>query len=152
MRRRLVILGGAAAIAAGSVGVVAGVDSLSDDGGGPQLPRIPGKAIDVKAATTCVPGYSKRARPKSSYTTALKKRQLEQWQLPGEPQEYEEDHLIPLSIGGDPRSPENLWPEPRAQAAVSNPLEFELYGRVCQQGLSLEEAQRQIVEFKQKNG
>jgi hypothetical protein len=25
---------------------------------------------------------------------------------------YEEDHLIPLEIGGDPTDPRNLWPEP----------------------------------------
>lgn len=25
---------------------------------------------------------------------------------------YEEDHLIPLEDGGDPKDPRNLWPEP----------------------------------------
>ena len=25
---------------------------------------------------------------------------------------YEEDHLIPLELGGDGWSPSNLWPEP----------------------------------------
>jgi hypothetical protein len=24
---------------------------------------------------------------------------------------YEEDHLIPVAVGGSPRSPKNLWPE-----------------------------------------
>jgi hypothetical protein len=24
---------------------------------------------------------------------------------------YEEDHLIPLAVGGSPRSPRNMWPE-----------------------------------------
>ena len=27
--------------------------------------------------------------------------------------DYEEDHLIPLELGGAPRDPNNLWPEPR---------------------------------------
>ena len=25
---------------------------------------------------------------------------------------YEEDHLLPLELGGAPRDPKNLWPEP----------------------------------------
>jgi hypothetical protein len=31
---------------------------------------------------------------------------------PGSPVDYEEDHLVPLSIGA-PRNLVNLWPEPR---------------------------------------
>jgi hypothetical protein len=26
--------------------------------------------------------------------------------------DFEEDHFIPLAVGGSPRSPKNLWPEP----------------------------------------
>ena len=33
--------------------------------------------------------------------------------LLGSPSAYEEDHLVPLSIGGAPHDPRNLWPEPR---------------------------------------
>jgi hypothetical protein len=36
--------------------------------------------------------------------------------LTGTPSAYEEDHLIPLELGGALRNPKNLRPEPRAQA------------------------------------
>jgi len=26
--------------------------------------------------------------------------------------DYEEDHLVPLEVGGNPHDPRNLWPEP----------------------------------------
>lgn len=52
-------------------------------------------------------------RPPESYTEHLKLAQLRAYRLPGPPSDYEEDHLVPLSIGGAPRDPRNLWPEPR---------------------------------------
>jgi hypothetical protein len=33
---------------------------------------------------------------------------------------YEEDHLVPLGLGGAPCDPRNLWPEPRATAGGWN--------------------------------
>jgi hypothetical protein len=44
----------------------------------------------------------------------------------GSPSEYEEDHFIPLELGGAPRNPKNLWPEPRSQSKLSDPLETKL--------------------------
>lgn len=72
-------------------------------------------AIRARAtlATICSNGYSRRVRPPESYTEALKLTQMRAYHLPGRVREYEEDHLVPLSIGGAPRNPANLWPEPR---------------------------------------
>jgi hypothetical protein len=67
----------------------------------------------VTLATICSYGYSRRVRPPESYTEALKLTQIRAYHLPGRVREYEEDHLVPLSIGGAPRNPANLWPEPR---------------------------------------
>jgi hypothetical protein len=53
-------------------------------------------------------------RPPESDTEALKIRQLHAYGLPGPVRGYEEDHLVPLSIGGAPADPRNLWPEPRS--------------------------------------
>ncbi len=64
-------------------------------------------------ATICSYGYSRRARPQESYTEPLKLAQIRAYHLPGPVRAYEEDHLVPLSIGGAPRNPANLWPEPR---------------------------------------
>jgi len=68
---------------------------------------------EVSLATICAFGYSPSVRPPESYTELLKLRQMRAYGLPGSPSAYEEDHLVPLSIGGAPRDPRNLWPEPR---------------------------------------
>jgi hypothetical protein len=68
----------------------------------------------LSLATICAFGYSRSVRPPESFTEPLKLRQMRAYSLPGSPRAYEEDHLVPLSIGGAPRDPRNLWPEPRS--------------------------------------
>jgi len=67
----------------------------------------------VSLATICSYGYSRSVRPPESYTEPRKLRQMPAYGLPGPVRDYEEDHLVPLSVGGAPRDPANLWPEPR---------------------------------------
>ena len=50
-------------------------------------------------------------RPPVTYTTKLKLKQLRAMGLTGHAAEYEEDHFIPLEVGGHPTDPRNLWPE-----------------------------------------
>jgi hypothetical protein len=52
--------------------------------------------------TICVPGYSRTVRPPSYYTSKLKHRQLAAEGIFGRMRDFEEDHLIPLSVGGNP--------------------------------------------------
>jgi hypothetical protein len=62
--------------------------------------------------------------------------------------DYEEDHLIPLTVGGNPRDPKNLWPEPwngPYGAHVKDKLENKLHSLVCDGMLTLEEAQKAIA-------
>jgi hypothetical protein len=42
---------------------------------------------------------------------------------------YKIDHLIPISCGGS-NSPDNLWPQPIAEAAEKAKLEQDLYLRL----------------------
>jgi len=95
--------------------------------------------------TVCIKGYTKTIRPPANYTNKLKKRQLREYGCDDlNPKHYEEDHLIPLSIGGNPRDPQNLWPEPRNSewnAAKKDGLEFTLYRMVCRNEISLKDAQ-----------
>jgi hypothetical protein len=99
--------------------------------------------------TVCVKGYTKTVRPPAHYTNKLKKRQIRLYGYADRnPKHYEEDHLIPLSIGGAPDNPRNLWPEPRISewdAKKKDRLEFVLYKMVCNQEISLEEAQHAMV-------
>jgi len=95
--------------------------------------------------TVCVKGWTKSIRPPASYTNRLKKQQIRQYGYEDRnPKDYEEDHLIPLSVGGNPTDPKNLWPEPRRSewgADRKDELEFALYKAVCHGQMSLTEAQ-----------
>lgn len=70
----------------------------------------------------------------------------------GSPSAYEEDHFIPLELGGAPKNPKNLWPEPHAQSTITDPLETKLKKQVCKGILSLKKARAAIRKFKNENG
>jgi len=99
-------------------------------------------------STICVPGYTSRIRPPESYTEALKYRQLDGgYNLAGDTRagDYEEDHLIPLEVGGSPTSVKNLWPEPRGVtwgATRKDTLENTMHRMVCDGAISLAAARR----------
>ena len=101
-------------------------------------------------STVCVRGYSKSIRPPSYYTNKLKKRQLMEYgYADANPQHYEEDHLIPLSIGGSPDHPQNLWPQPRLSewnAEKKDRLEFKIYQLVCNGKVPLDIARQAMAE------
>ena len=98
--------------------------------------------------TVCVKGYTKTVRPPAYYTNALKKKQIRAYGYPDRnPKDYEEDHLVALSIGGHPTDERNLWPEPRNSewgADKKDLLEFVLYKMLCAGEISLAEAQHEM--------
>lgn len=99
--------------------------------------------------TICNKGYTKSVRPPQNYTNKLKKKQIwEYGYADTDPKHYEEDHLIPLNIGGNPDDPRNLWPQPRNSewnADRKDKLELSLYQLVCAGKVSLSEAQKAYV-------
>jgi hypothetical protein len=98
------------------------------------------------STTVCVKGWTKTVRPPMYYTNGLKKLQIRQYGYTDtDPRNYEEDHLIPLSLGGNATDPSNLWPEPRNSAWNADrkdELEFALYMGVCHGEVGLDEARR----------
>lgn len=102
--------------------------------------------------TICKSGWTTRIRPPVSYTSALKIRQMVLYEETGSPREYEEDHFIPLELGGAPRNPKNLWPEPRSQSKLSDPLETRLKRKVCTHVMTLKKARATIRLFKNTQG
>jgi hypothetical protein len=100
-------------------------------------------------STICVKGYTKRIRPPAYFTNKLKKEQINQYGYGDKnPKDYEEDHLIALSIGGAPQDEHNLWPQPRDSqwnASKKDQLEFVLYKMVCANEVSLEGAQHAMA-------
>lgn len=100
-------------------------------------------------STICVRGWTATIRPPPAYTGRLKREQMAARGLPGTAADYEEDHFIPLELGGAPRDPDNLWPQPRRgpdAADGKDAAELRLKRDVCAGRLSLDEARRQIAD------
>ena len=102
-------------------------------------------------STICMRGYTRTVRPPVAYTDALKQRQLLAYGLTEPIADYEEDHLIPLEVGGSPADPRNLWPEPRdvllpgEGAETKDKLENRLHDLVCSGALLLSDAQHAVA-------
>ncbi len=100
--------------------------------------------------TICKSGWTETIRPPDSYTTALKRQQIVEYGYRNKRLgSYEEDHLISLQLGGDPRDPHNLWPQAYAGkcgARVKDVIETKLKRLVCARKppLTLVEAQQMI--------
>jgi hypothetical protein len=74
-------------------------------------------------ATICVRGWTRTVRPPQQYTHALKRQQIREFGYADRKLgDYEEDHLVPLGLGGAPYDPRNLWPEPHARQRTAGML------------------------------
>jgi hypothetical protein len=60
--------------------------------------------------------------------------------------------FIPLELGGAPKNPKNLWPEPHSQSKLSDPLETQLKWKVCKHVMTLKRARTAIRLAKNTNG
>jgi hypothetical protein len=108
---------------------------------------------DTIGSTICVSGWTATIRPSTSYTNALKKAQIAEYGYSDtNMSDYEEDHFIPLELGGAPRDPENLWPQPHFATGGSSGtsytkdgVETKLKNAVCKGTVSLADAQNAIA-------
>jgi hypothetical protein len=104
--------------------------------------------------TICNPRWNtKSIRPDESYTHRLKIEQIGEYGYSDSRlRDYEEDHFIPLELGGNPIDPKNLWPEPfetsvaDGGAHAKDKVENYLRAEVCAGSLTLDQAQREISE------
>jgi hypothetical protein len=116
--------------------------------GGAINPAVTQKTI---AETICVRGWTHVVRPPVGYTEELKRQQIAAFGYDDRRLSHdEEDHLIPLGLGGAPSDPRNLWPKPRTPpdgwgADRKDGLELVLNQLVCSGRLALPEAQRAIA-------
>ena len=98
------------------------------------------------ASTICASGWTDTVRPSESYTERLKVAQIRLYGLGGASTSgFEEDHLIPLELGGAPYSPKNLWPE---RGSIPNPkdsVEDALNSAVCDGTVSLAAARHAMA-------
>jgi hypothetical protein len=104
------------------------------------------------AATICKRGWTRTIRPPTTYTNALKLKQMREYGVAGSAPDYQEDHLISLELGGHPTDPRNLWPEPYPRAAEVDAIENDLNDKVCSGEWTLERAQLHESEVKHSQG
>lgn len=96
-------------------------------------------------STICVSGWTKTIRPPSAYTTELK---ISQLPADASPSDYEEDHWMPLELGGAPRDPRNLGPVLWARARADDKQENRLHRLVCAGSMTLMKAQLEMSAVK----
>ena len=106
----------------------------------------PGAAIaGVTADQVCTPGYASSVR---NVPTAEKGRIYAEYGIASHAAgQYEIDHFVSLELGGS-NDPSNLWPEaasPKPGFHEKDQVENYLHDRVCANGMSLAEAQREIA-------
>ncbi|WP_294004976.1 hypothetical protein [Streptomyces sp.] len=95
-------------------------------------------------STICVSGWTATVRPPTSYTNPLKVQGIADYGYSDtSTADYEEDHFIPLELGGSPRDPKNLWPEPYSgtkTATTKDGVETKLKNAVCDGRITLSAA------------
>lgn len=97
-------------------------------------------------STICVSGYTAKVRPSTSYTSTLKAEQIKQYgYADANLSHYEEDHLIPLEVGGAPSDPKNLWPEYGSSPNAKDTVENRCHSQVCNGQITLAKAQLEII-------
>jgi hypothetical protein len=100
--------------------------------------------------TICVSGWTATIRPSSSYTNKLKKQGIADYGYADTNiSDYEEDHFLPLELGGAPKDPTNLWPEPHAgteNSTAKDSVENKVKKAVCAGKAPLRDAQQAMLD------
>ena len=122
----------------------AAAPELPDDSRTPGVTN-PDVTQDNIKETICYSGWTATVRPPVKTTNDLKKKQLAEWGYADKTMShYEEDHRVPLEVGGSPDDPGNLWPEPYSiqwNARVKDKLETFIKRQVCAGDMTLEDGQ-----------
>lgn len=109
-------------------------------------PDVTQSTID---STICVSGWTDTIRPPTSYTNPLKEQGIIDYGYSDtNMSDYEEDHFLPLELGGDPTAPENLWPEPHdgdENSYSKDTVENAVKKAVCDGTVTLDAAQQAML-------
>jgi hypothetical protein len=121
----------------------------------PDVVRTPGftnsdVTPETAAQTICNPDWKTSSiRPSTSFTNKLKREQIDEYSYDDKNMaDYEEDHLIPLEVGGDPREHMNLWPQSyrtQPNAKDKDKVEAYLHMQVCAGAMDLRVGQHKIA-------
>lgn len=94
--------------------------------------------------TICKSGWTATVRPKAAITNVLKRQQMAAEGMIAPLSTVEEDHVVAIEVGGDPQSPRNLFPQPKAGphgAIAKDHIENEIHRKVCTGAITLIEGQ-----------
>ncbi|MBJ7602409.1 MAG: hypothetical protein JF888_04340 [Candidatus Dormibacteraeota bacterium] len=106
----------------------------------------PGATRRASLSEICPIAHTRAVRPPVSYTGSLKRKQMAAYGFSDSPAAHQEDHLIPLELLGHPTDARNLWPQPSPVSPNDKDgLEDWLHDQVCENRLSLADAQHQIA-------
>ena len=97
-------------------------------------------------STICHKGWTATVRPPVAYTENLKRAGLAAYGESGPLSGYEEDHFIPLEVGGSPDEPSNLWPEPHPSSYTKDGDENRINHAVCAGQMTLAQGQRWFID------
>jgi hypothetical protein len=95
--------------------------------------------------TICRSGWTSTVRPPESITEPEKFASMRAYGAHRPASDYEYDHFVPLELGGATNDPRNLWPEPGASPNPKDAVEDELNRAVCEERMTLAQAQHAIV-------
>jgi hypothetical protein len=95
--------------------------------------------------TICQSGWTSTVRPPESITETEKAGSMAAYGDSGLMSAYEYDHFVPLELGGAVNDARNLWPEPGASPNPKDDVEDELRQKVCDEQMTLSQAQRAIA-------
>ena len=93
----------------------------------------------------CPVAHTDTVRPPSSYTSRLKVQQMRDYGFTDAVTAHEEDHLIPLELGGSPRNPLNLWPAPGSSPNEKDRVENAAHAAVCAGRVTLSDMQQRMA-------
>lgn len=91
--------------------------------------------------TICDPVWLEHERPPTRYTTPIKREEMARYGLTDAMNHYRLDHIVALGIGGAPKDPRNLYPQPVAESVEKDRLERQLHTDVCAGRVLLVDAQ-----------
>jgi hypothetical protein len=98
----------------------------------------------------CIPNWTSTVRPNTTYTNKLKLKQLTEFNfVDKDPKNYEEDHIISISLAGSVDSPDNLIPQSyigKCNARIKDKIEVKLHRLICSRKITLQQAQTEISQ------
>lgn len=99
--------------------------------------------------TICVPGWTSTIRPPATIARAIKVHMMNSQSIPIDKlSEYQLDHIVPLCLGGDPESLDNLQLQHNDDAKLKDKMERKICCMVCSGQVKLSEARKQIENWK----